>query len=183
MDGCAGSCRHNVPSCRQNRAAATPAPALFVDIGYGLTVSGSCPARPAGAGDRTWEPDRRLDGEPTHRADLFGLGMWLWGPPHPHTVPAVGRCACRMAALRSSPVPARTRIPNTGSQRVLSSGHDGRLCRLLSARCAVMPAKSGSGGSRTRPFYGYWIWFDGFRIVSGPALPDAGLTGAAGRTP
>jgi hypothetical protein len=31
-----------------------------------------------------------------------------------------------------------------------------------------MPAKSGSGDSRTRPFRRYQVLFDGFRIMSGP---------------
>jgi len=50
----------------------------------------------------------------------------------------------------------------------ISSRHDGRLCRPGPARCAVMPADSGSDGSRTRPYCGYLVRFDGFRIVSGP---------------
>jgi hypothetical protein len=45
MGGCAGSCRHDVPSCRQNRGAAAPGRAPFMPIKYGLTVSGSRPAR------------------------------------------------------------------------------------------------------------------------------------------
>jgi len=56
--------------------------------------------------------------------------------------------------------PSLTRTcTNTNSRYQLPTGissrHDGPLCRLLPARCAVMPAKSGSGGSRARPFYGY----------------------------
>jgi hypothetical protein len=64
MDGYAGSCRHDVPSCRQNRGAAARGPALFADIRNGLTVSGSCPGR-TGEGWMT-EPQslaRRLDCE------------------------------------------------------------------------------------------------------------------------
>jgi len=38
-----------VPSCRQNPAAKAPRRALFVDIKYVSTVSGSCPARTSGA--------------------------------------------------------------------------------------------------------------------------------------
>jgi hypothetical protein len=45
MDGCAGYCRHDVPSCRQNRGASAPRLALFMDIRHDLTVSRSCPAR------------------------------------------------------------------------------------------------------------------------------------------
>jgi hypothetical protein len=32
MDVCAGYCRHDVPSCRQNRVAAILRLALFMDI-------------------------------------------------------------------------------------------------------------------------------------------------------
>jgi hypothetical protein len=112
MDGYAGYCRHDVPSCRQNRVASAPRRALFMDIRYGLTVSGSCPARTGRAGDRTSEPDRRLDCEPTHRADLFGLGMWLWDTPDTHSVRTGGRCAGRMTGSPASPAPASTRIQN-----------------------------------------------------------------------
>ena len=53
MDGCVGSCRHDVPSWRQNRGATAPGPALFVDIRYCLTASGTCPAQTGEGGDRT----------------------------------------------------------------------------------------------------------------------------------
>jgi hypothetical protein len=39
MDACAGRSRHDVPSCRQNPAAAAPRRALFMPIKCGLTVS------------------------------------------------------------------------------------------------------------------------------------------------
>jgi hypothetical protein len=35
----------------------------------------------------------------------------------------------------------------------------------LPARCAVMPAKSGSGDSQARPVYEYLIRFDRFRMA------------------
>jgi hypothetical protein len=38
MDACAGRSRHDVPSCRQDPAAAGPGCAPFIPAGYGLTV-------------------------------------------------------------------------------------------------------------------------------------------------
>jgi hypothetical protein len=82
MDGCAGSWRHDVPSCRQNRGAPAPRLALSMDIRYGLTVSGSCPARTIEMADRTSGSDRHLDREPPNRP-VFGLGMRHWAAPDP----------------------------------------------------------------------------------------------------
>jgi hypothetical protein len=50
MDGCADSCRHDVPSCRQNRVTVAPGYARFMDIKYYLTVSGWRPARTSEGG-------------------------------------------------------------------------------------------------------------------------------------
>jgi len=87
------------------------------------------------------------------------------------TVPPAGRFACRMARF-----PCLTRTcSHTNSKyrpaKGISSRHDGRLCRLLPARCAIMPARSGSGGSRARPFWGDKVGFDGFPdgVQPGPA--------------
>jgi len=41
----------------------------------------------------------RFDGESAPRAGAFTLGMWYGEASHPHTVPAVRRCAGKMAAV------------------------------------------------------------------------------------
>ena len=69
------------------------------------------------------------------------------GDHHIRPVPPVGRCASRMPALRASPVPARTRIPNTQPLAGISSRHDGRLCQKYGQvqRCGFFSAP-GVGG-------------------------------------
>jgi len=86
-----------------------------------------------------------------------GLAVdWVYGGDHHiRTVPPVGRCACRMAGF---PNLTSTCWHMNSKYRLLtgiSGRHDGRLCRLLPAQCAIMPARSGSGASLMRPFYGY----------------------------
>jgi len=115
------------------------------------------PKRPGGV--RWHPPGRRV---PRRRCTEYHRGV--------NPVPAVdlvagdhriraasrpGRCACRMMTLRTSPAPASTRILNTNLLMGIFNRHDGRLCRPLPARCAIMSAESGSSTSRVRPFYGY----------------------------
>jgi hypothetical protein len=47
------------------------------------------------------------------------------GPSHPHSAPGRALCGQDGGALRSSPVPARTRIPNTGILRPRARGPKG----------------------------------------------------------
>src|SRR5580704_10414973 len=113
------------------------------------------------------------------------------GPPHPHTVPAVGRCACRMAALRSSPVPASwvgpgrpARIapggfprPARRTRRIPNIGFQGDF---QPAGWAVVPAPAGTmcrhAGkiAQRRLPHSPFLWIYGYGLtVSGscPARP------------
>ena len=80
--------------------------------------------------------------------------------------------------------PIRT-VPPVGALRVQDGGVPESHPHLLAhefqipafngdfqpARCAIMPARSGGGGSRIRPFWGYKVCFDGFPdgVQPGPA--------------
>jgi hypothetical protein len=86
MGGCAGSCRHDVPSCRQDPAAAAPGRARFMDIKCDSTVSDQVRPGRTRMTDRTSEPDRRLDREPP-RGPVFKLGMRHGNAPDPPRSP------------------------------------------------------------------------------------------------
>ena len=86
MAGCAGSCRHDVPSCRQDPAAAAPGRARFMDIKCDSTVSDQVRPGRTRMTDRTSEPDRHLDREPP-RGPVFKLGLRHGNAPDPPRSP------------------------------------------------------------------------------------------------
>jgi len=68
------------PAMRQNRVAAAPGLPLFMGIRSGLTVPDRVRPGPPRAGDRTSEPDGRLDREPPRRP-VFAFGLGTGIPP------------------------------------------------------------------------------------------------------
>jgi len=147
MDGCAGYCRHDVPSCRQNRGASAPRLALFMDIRHDLTVSGSCPAR-TGEG-RVTEPQSLTAVSIASRCGrpVFGLGMWHGVPPNPHsgrtgnaqagTVLSAGSRAPRTTRRHHGQLDRAVRIVESGGRE---RGRGG-MSRMRSSCRAAGPAR------------------------------------------
>ena len=93
MDVCAGYCRHDVPSCRQNRVAAILRLALFMDIWSDLTVSGWPDQRGWVTGPQSLTVASIVSRRAGRCSDLaHGTGAH-----HTRTVPARAGAPCRLA--------------------------------------------------------------------------------------
>ena len=90
----------------------------------------------------------------TSTTEARNASCWPAALPPPVELHGCDSLHTARAGWRGSLCLTRTCMHTNSKYRLpagISRRHDGRLCRLLPARCAVMPAKSGSGGSRTRP--------------------------------
>ena len=151
MGACAGRSRPDVPSCRQNPAAAAPRRALFMPIKCGLTVSDH--VRPGPARWLTEPQSLTVASIVSRRAGRCSDLACGSGVHHIGTAPA--RSGCCAGGMAGFPSLTRTCTHTNSKYRLrngVSSRHDGPLCRLLPAQGAIVPARSGNSGSRTRYF-------------------------------